>query len=83
MQSNENCGPLDNGALFPSEAEMAELAHLCERFRGHSIYRDASGSRGVRYMAHGMTVGVRPHTVITDDLDELREELEQSPPHES
>lgn len=34
-------------------------------------------------MAHGMTVGVRPHTVITDDLDELREELEQSPPHES
>lgn len=81
MKSNGN-GQFNGMALCPSEAEITELMQLCERFRGHQIYRDASISRGVRYMAHSVTIGVRPHTIITDDLDELRDELEQSPPHE-
>jgi hypothetical protein len=33
-------------------------------------------------MAHRAVSGVRPHTIITDDLTELREELEQAVPGE-
>ena len=29
-------------------------------------------------MAHAAELGARPHTIITDDLDELRFELEQA-----
>jgi hypothetical protein len=29
-------------------------------------------------MAYGAAPGVRPHTIITDDLAELRQELEQA-----
>ncbi len=29
-------------------------------------------------MAHAAELGTRPHTIITDDLDELRFELEQA-----
>ena len=66
----------------PSEAEHAELAQLRERFRSHHIFCDASRGRGIRYMARGAVSGVRPHTIITDDLAELREELEQAAPGE-
>jgi len=66
----------------PSKAELAELALLQERFRGHRIVRDVTRARGVRYTAYGATVDVRPHAIITDDLTELREELEQVPPQE-
>ena len=66
----------------PSEAEHAELAQLRERFRSHHIFCDAGTGRGIRYVAHGAVSGVRPHTIITDDLAELREELEQAAPGE-
>jgi len=62
----------------PSEAEHAELGQLRERFRSHHIFCDASRGRGIKYMAHGAVSGVRPHTIITDDLAELREELERA-----
>ena len=66
----------------PSEAEHAELAQLRERFRSHHIFCDAPRGRGVRYLACRAVSGVRPHTIITDDLAELRYELEQAAPGE-
>lgn len=64
------------------EAKLDELARLQERFRRHYIFRDVIPGRGVRYLAHSRTAGVRPHTVITDDLAELGEVLERASPGE-
>ena len=68
--------------LGPSEAEVAELGRLRKRFRRHRIFRHVTPERGVRYLAWGVELGVRPHTIITDDLAELRGELERSAPQE-
>jgi hypothetical protein len=62
----------------PTEKELSELARLSQRFRAHHIFRDVTRDRGVRYIAHGATIGVRPNTIITGDLAELRDELEAS-----
>ena len=59
------------------EAELAELARLRDRFRRHHIFRHVIHGRGVRFIAHRAVAGVRPHTVITEDLAELYEELER------
>lgn len=64
----------------PSQAEQAELALLRERFRSHHIFREATIGRGVRYLAHSALPGARPHTIITDNLTELRGVLEQAAP---
>lgn len=64
----------------PSHAEKIELAQLRERFQSHHIFREAIIGRGIRYMAHSALPGARPHTIITDDLAELREVLEQTTP---
>jgi hypothetical protein len=58
----------------------AELARLRERFRGHHIFHDVRWDREVRYLAYRTASGVQPDTVITDDLAELREQLEQAAP---
>lgn len=58
----------------------AELARLRERFRGHHIFHDVRWAREVRYLAYRTASGVQPDTVITDDLAELREQLEQAAP---
>jgi hypothetical protein len=61
------------------DAEVAELARMRERFRGsHLIYREITPRHGTRYVAHGTTVESRPHTLVTNDLGELNDELEQS-----
>ena len=62
----------------PSPADRAEVLRLRGRFRRHCIFYVVSADRGVRYMAHAAELGARPHTIITDDLDELRFELEQA-----
>jgi hypothetical protein len=62
----------------PSEAELNELMHLGERFPSHRIFWHVDSARGVRYTAQGSTIGVRPYSIITDDLAELRDELEQT-----
>lgn len=62
----------------PSAADEAEILRLRGRFRRHHIFYVICADRGVRYMAHGAELGARPHTIITDDLDELRYELEQT-----
>jgi hypothetical protein len=70
--------PATRYAPPPSEADQAEILRLRGRFRRHHIFYVVSADRGVRYMAHGAEPGARPHTIITDDLDELRYELEQA-----
>jgi hypothetical protein len=70
--------PATRYAPLPSEAQQAEILRLRGRFRRHHIFYVVSADRGVRYMAHGAELGARPHTIITDDLDELRYELEQA-----
>lgn len=77
MTSDANRGRVPGTALAPTDADLAELAWLCMRFRRHHIFRDVASGRGVRYIAHGAAIGVRPHTIITGDLAELRDELEK------
>lgn len=67
-------------APTPGEAELAELARLRERFRGHHIFHDVRWEGEVRYLAFRTASGVQPHTIITNDLAELREQLEQAAP---
>jgi hypothetical protein len=52
-----------------------ELAVLRAKFPGHRISAESIVDR-VRYVARSQQDGVRPHTVITRDLDELRAALE-------
>lgn len=61
----------------PGKAELAELACLRERFRTHRIFRQVEFGRGLRFIAHGTTLAVHPYTVITENLAELRDELEK------
>lgn len=62
----------------PSIAELTEIMDLNERFHGHRIYWDQRGQYRVRYLAFATSPGVRPHTIITNDLAELRNELERA-----
>jgi hypothetical protein len=66
--------------LFPRvrETELAELARIRERYRRHHIFLEVTEGRGVRYAARGAELGVRPHTIVTEDLAELQAELEQA-----
>ena len=68
------------GSPTPSPAELAELSHLRERFRGHRIYWYLAEERGICYTAHRARTSARPHTIITADLNELRDELERAAP---
>jgi hypothetical protein len=68
-------------ATPPSEADQDEVLRLRQRFRQHHIFYISSVDRGVRYLALGSDFGVRPHTIITNDLAELRDELEQAVRH--
>ena len=66
----------------PGQAEQAELTCLRERFRTHHIFRQVEIGRGLRFIAHRATTGAHPHTVITENLAELRDELEKGAAHE-
>jgi hypothetical protein len=61
----------------PSGGELAELARLGQRFRGHLISYEVQHERRVRFVAYRKAAEARPHTIITDDLAELRDQLEQ------
>lgn len=56
-----------------------ELACPREEFPGHRISAEAIVDR-VRHVARSRQAGVRPHTVITRDLGELRAALEAGRP---
>lgn len=62
----------------PSRGELAELTRLGQRFRRHRISYEVQLERRVRFVASRKGAEVRPHTIITDDLDELRDQLEQA-----
>lgn len=65
----------------PSEAELRQLIHLCARYPRYRIFWSADRGRGVRYTAQGAAIGVRPHAIVTNDLAELQNELEQEIRH--
>jgi hypothetical protein len=54
--------------------EPDELALLAAGFPAFRLWRETVHDR-TRYIARGISLGTRPHTVITDDLDELRTAL--------
>jgi hypothetical protein len=64
-------------------AAMTELELLRKRFRGHRIFHEFRWDRSVRYVAYRVTSNVQPHTIITNDLAELRDQLEQAGPSAS
>jgi len=64
----------------PDDAELAELAELRERFGSHRIFYNVTADNGIRYLAYAARIDVSPHTIITPDLAELRNELEASAP---
>jgi hypothetical protein len=51
-----------------------KLAGLCREFPGFRIWREITGDR-TRYIARSLHTGTSPHTVVTDDLGELRDVL--------
>lgn len=55
-----------------------ELATLQGEFPRFRIWRETIRDR-VRYVARSQHSGLNPHTVVTDDLAELRAALELSP----
>jgi hypothetical protein len=55
-------------------ADPDELALLAAGFPGFRIWREAVPGR-VRYVARGVSLDARPHTVVTGDLAELRAAL--------
>jgi hypothetical protein len=63
---------------LPGTAELELLARLRREYLGHVIHREVDPrTQRVKYMAHGVTVSIHPHTIITHDLAELAEALEQ------
>jgi hypothetical protein len=50
------------------------LPALCAEFPGFRIWREITGDR-TRYIARSLHTGTSPHTVVTDDLGELRDVL--------
>src|ERR1022692_966284 len=64
--------------MDPSDDQSHEvLAGLREEFPCFRIWRERTCDR-IRYVARSLHPGLNPHTVVTDDLDELRAALEPS-----
>jgi hypothetical protein len=64
--------------MDPSDDQSHEvLAGLREDFPCFRIWRERTCDR-IRYVARSLHPGLNPHTVVTDDLDELRAALEPS-----
>lgn len=59
----------------PDDASPDRLPSLQEQFPGFRIWKEAIGER-VRYVARSERPGLNPHTVVTDDIGELRAALE-------
>jgi O-methyltransferase involved in polyketide biosynthesis len=59
------------------DARPDELASLREQFPGFRIWREITVGR-VRYVARRTRAGLNPHTVVTDNVAELRAALDPS-----
>jgi hypothetical protein len=63
----------------PGDASADQIPALREQFPGFRIWKEAIGER-VRYIARSQQPGLNPHTVVTDDVGELRAALETAQP---
>jgi hypothetical protein len=55
-----------------------DLAVLRAEFPAYEVWREENPGR-IRYVARSRTPGVNPHTLITGDVEELREALRSAP----
>jgi hypothetical protein len=60
----------------PAAVPPDPLPPLCAEFPGFRIWREITGDR-TRYVARSLRHGISPHTVVTDDLDELSDMLRE------
>jgi hypothetical protein len=58
----------------PASTDDATLPAVRAEFPQFRIWRETTSNR-IRYIARSLHRGVRPHTVVTADLGELRAEL--------
>ncbi len=58
----------------PSPPDVDELALLAAEFPAFRVWQERIHNR-TRYVARGISLDTRPHTVVTDDLAELRTAL--------
>lgn len=65
--------------VVPVAGQQDEAAALQKQFPSYQIWVDETLGRS-RYVARGRFLGLRPHTVITDDPAELRAALEPLAP---
>lgn len=61
----------------PAAVQPDLLPLLCAEFPGFRIWREITGDR-TRYIARSLRHGTSPHTVVTDDLDELSDMLREA-----
>lgn len=54
------------------------LPALCAEFPDFRIWREVTGDR-TQYIARSLRPGIGPHTVVTADLDEMRDVLGDAP----
>lgn len=66
--------PGDAAGARPVGNDDISLPALRADFPQFRIWRETEGNR-TRYIARSLCLGVRPHTVVTADLAELRIEL--------
>jgi hypothetical protein len=64
----------------PDNAAAADLAELRAQFPAFHIYREARPAGRARYVAQRIRDRAHPHTVVTTDPGELREELSRNGP---
>ncbi len=53
------------------------LSALCAEFPAFRIWREITGDR-THYIARSLHPSISPHTVVTDDLDELGDVLREA-----
>jgi hypothetical protein len=62
------------GSSQDAAATADDLASLLQQFPGFRIWREVTGEHA-RLVAVRRHAGTRPHTVVTNDADELRAAL--------
>jgi len=63
-----------SGTPPPASTDNATLPAVRAEFPQFRIWRESTRNR-IRYIARSLHRGIRPHTVVTADLGELRAEL--------
>ena len=66
--------PGGTASARPAGDDGTSLPALRSDFPQFRIWRETEGNR-TRYIARSLFLGIRPHTIVTADLAELRTEL--------